>query len=262
MGHVDHEQGEVRRIVHGGLLDIHKVLKAPILLGVSDIELHVAAQAVIIDKWRVTQIQIAATEHDMGAFLGREVRWHDEDDMQWLSTLCVQHLGLIPVSVDVVFDAALLQGATWEVDIVNLCAVLAPGSSAGRGPIVREREGSIMASLRNQLSAAASYHVPSRVVAAVAIQHHRTQRDEGTDHVQEFLHHALEPLQCRGQRHDCLVLVFAAFWPTRFPLLCFFLSLECLLRHFFFLCRSFFSLTPHHLFDHHWIGVSLLGTKK
>src|SRR5712692_148305 len=145
MGHVDQEQGEVSRIVHGGLLDIHKILKAPILLGVSEIELNLEAQAVIIDKLRVTQIQIAAKEHDMGAFLGLEVRFHDDDDIKWLSKLFVQHLGLINVSLDVVFDAALLQGAMWEVDIVNLFAVLAPGSSAGIGPIVREIEGSIMA---------------------------------------------------------------------------------------------------------------------
>ena len=151
MDHVHHEQRYVGRIVHGCRLDIHEVLQAPLWLGVSDIELDLEAQAVIIDQLRVTQIQIAAKEHDMGAFVGREVRFHDDDDMKRLSKLCAHHLGLVDVGLDVVFHATLFQVATWDVGIVNLFAILATRASASIRSLVREREGSIMAQLGNHM---------------------------------------------------------------------------------------------------------------
>ena len=151
MDHVHHEQREVGRIVHGGRLDIHEVLQAPILLGVSEIELDLEAQAVIIDQLFVTQLQIAAKEHDMGAFVGLEVRFHDNDNIEQLSKLFVQHLDLVYVGLDVVFHTAVFQVAMRDVGIVHLFAVLAPPSSAAIRPLVREIEGSIMAHLGNEM---------------------------------------------------------------------------------------------------------------
>ena len=147
MDHVHHEQREVGRIVHGGLLDRQKILAAPILLGVSEIDLALEAQAVIIDKWLRAPIQIAAQAHGMGMSLSLEVRFHDENYIERPSKLFGQHLGLVDGGLDGVFHAALFQGATWDVGLVNLCAILATWSSAGRRPLVREREGSVMAQL-------------------------------------------------------------------------------------------------------------------
>ena len=145
MDHVDHEQGEVGRIVHGSLLDIHKVLEAPILLGIAEIELDLEAQAVIIDKLRVPQVQIAAKEHDMGAFVGLEGCFHDDDDIERLRKLLVQHLDLVHVGLDMVFDTTLFQVATWNVGSIQFAPVLATPTCTGIGPLVREIEGGVMA---------------------------------------------------------------------------------------------------------------------
>jgi hypothetical protein len=37
---VDHQEGQVGRIGHGSLFNVHKIFQAPILLGVAEVELN------------------------------------------------------------------------------------------------------------------------------------------------------------------------------------------------------------------------------
>ena len=50
MGDGDHEQREVRRIVHRRWLHVHKILQPPILLGITEVKLDLEAKTVIINE--------------------------------------------------------------------------------------------------------------------------------------------------------------------------------------------------------------------
>src|SRR4029450_9574770 len=63
MGDGDHEQREVRRIVHRGLLHVHKILQPPVLLGIPEVKLDVEGKLEITMKCFSTYCHLT-TKHD------------------------------------------------------------------------------------------------------------------------------------------------------------------------------------------------------
>jgi hypothetical protein len=82
MGDGDHEQREVRRMVHRGLLHVHTILQPPLLLGIPEVKLDVEAKTVIIHACFVTEGHITTQQHDMGPGVSLEIDRDDDDDMQ------------------------------------------------------------------------------------------------------------------------------------------------------------------------------------
>ena len=78
------------------------------LFGVSEVELNLEAQAVIVDKSLIRQCQVTAEQEHMCPPLGSEMGLLDNDDIESLSKLLVQHHCLIDARLDAVVDTHLL----------------------------------------------------------------------------------------------------------------------------------------------------------
>ena len=59
-GQVDHEEGQVDGVGDRHIRDIHKVFETPILLGITEIELNLEAQTVVIGDLGGGQAHIGA----------------------------------------------------------------------------------------------------------------------------------------------------------------------------------------------------------
>src|SRR5262245_50758174 len=95
IGYIDHKQGQIRRIRDSYRGDIHKVFQAPVLFSISKVKLDLEPQTVIVHEGGVRQGQVTAEQHDMSSGLGTYVGLGDDDDIQWLRKLLVEHLHLV-----------------------------------------------------------------------------------------------------------------------------------------------------------------------
>src|SRR5690606_39735135 len=87
---IDHKEREVGGIGDRCLLNIHKILQAPVLFGVAEIELQLEAQAVVVNELLMAQVQVGAKENDMSASLGSELGLDDDDDIEWFGELLMR----------------------------------------------------------------------------------------------------------------------------------------------------------------------------
>jgi hypothetical protein len=78
MGDGDHEQREVRRMVHRGVLHVHKILQPPILLGIPEVKLDWEAKTILINECVVTSCPITTKQHDMGPCVSLEIDLDDD----------------------------------------------------------------------------------------------------------------------------------------------------------------------------------------
>ena len=57
---IDHKQRQVHRVGDAGWCDIHKVFKAPVLFGITEVELQLEPQAIIVHEGGIGQSEITA----------------------------------------------------------------------------------------------------------------------------------------------------------------------------------------------------------
>src|SRR5437879_11708781 len=69
----------------------------------------------------------------MGAGLGTQVRLHEDDDMQWLRALLMEHLPLVYPGFYGPLSGGLFEVLRRDVVVIDLVAILAMGASPGIG---------------------------------------------------------------------------------------------------------------------------------
>ena len=60
VGEIDHKHGEIRTIVHGRLLHRLEIFQAPILFGITKIELQLETQTIIVYQLIIRKVQVTA----------------------------------------------------------------------------------------------------------------------------------------------------------------------------------------------------------
>jgi hypothetical protein len=151
--------------------------------------LDLEPQTLIVDEGRGRQGHVTAEQDDMGAGLGTQVRLHDDDDMQWLRELLMEHVHLVETGLYVPLYGGLLEVLRRDVVVIDLVAILAMGASPGRGIGVGEGQCRIVPQLGNQVEMALLRHVQGVVVAEVPVEHQVGQRDQPGDQVQQGVEH-------------------------------------------------------------------------
>ena len=94
LGEIDHKEGKANGIGDRRLFDIHEILQAPELFGISEIELDLESELVVVNELVISKVQITAEEDDMGPFLRREIGLDDDDHVQRVGKRLVEHWGL------------------------------------------------------------------------------------------------------------------------------------------------------------------------
>jgi hypothetical protein len=97
---IHHEERQVGGIGHRFLFDIHEVTQTPILLGVTEVELDLKAQGVVIIKFLVRQFQVGAEQNHMGLLLCRKVGFQNHHDIDREGKLAVAQSDLIDLGAD------------------------------------------------------------------------------------------------------------------------------------------------------------------
>jgi site-specific DNA recombinase len=113
--------------------------------------LQLEPQTVIVHKGGVRQGQVTAAQHDMGACLGTQVGLGDDDDIQGLRKLLVEHVHLVQAGLDVPLDGRLFERVHREVVIIHLGAILAPGTSPRIGTSIGDIQRRIVPQLGNEV---------------------------------------------------------------------------------------------------------------
>ena len=215
VGYIDHKQGQIRRIRDACGGDIHEVFQAPVLFGISKVKLDLEPQTVIVHEGGVRQGQVTAEQHDMGPGLGTQVGLGDDDDIQGLRKLLVEHLHLVQAGLDVPLDGRLFERVHREVVIIHLGAILAPGTSPRIGTSIGEIQRRIVPQLGNEVQAALARHMQGVVVAKVPIQHQVGHREDGSDQLEQGGQHAGDPHQFWRERRGRFGGVLAALRTSR-----------------------------------------------
>ena len=255
--HIDHEQRQIRRIGDACGRKVHEVFEAPVLFGIAEVKLDLEPQALVVHKRRIGQGQVTAAQDDMGAGLGAQVCFRDDDDMQRLGKLFVEQLPLIHAGLDVPLHSGLCAVLLWEVVVIDLGAIFAMRTVPGIGTDVGEVQCRIAPQLGNQVQTALSRHMEGVVIAKVAIQHQGGQRTYLHDQAQQGINHGFDPHQFWGERDVCLGCVRATgrtpwttfgAWPERF------------FRVGFGLAGGLLRVAAHDLLHADWARVPLRDT--
>src|SRR6266478_2352463 len=128
---IEHGQRQICRIGDPSGSDVHEVFQAPVLFGIPKIKLDLEPQTIIVYEWRVRQGQVTAEQDDMGAGLGTQVRLHDDDDIQWVRELLMEHLHLVYTGLYGPLYGGLFEVLHRDVVVIDLVAILAMGASPG-----------------------------------------------------------------------------------------------------------------------------------
>ena len=104
MAEVDHKKRQVDRIGDCDLRDVHEIFQAPILLGITKIELDLEAQAVEFDDFVVSQIQIGAEQNHMRMRFRYQIGLEDDNHVEWKIKLRVAELALVDIGSKTVFE--------------------------------------------------------------------------------------------------------------------------------------------------------------
>ena len=100
MGQVDHKHSQVGRITNRSLGDIHKVFQPPELFSITEIELDLEPEAVIVNQFIISQLQVTTEQDHKGAGLGFEIEFVDDDYIELVGKEFVPHGHLINVGLD------------------------------------------------------------------------------------------------------------------------------------------------------------------
>ncbi len=109
MGQVHHQEGKTDRISEQGLVDIHKILKAPERLGIAEIELNLEAKLVGVKQLVKSECKVAAVAKHMRLALRRPIGFDQDNNGKAISKRLVQQRGLIDIGLNPVFRKTLHQ---------------------------------------------------------------------------------------------------------------------------------------------------------
>lgn len=135
---VDHEEGQVGGIGHGGLSDIHKILQAPVLFGVAEIELDLEPQAVKVNHFFRREVEVGGEQNDVGLRLGRQIGFENHDDLEWEGEFFVEQGGLINLGAQAVLHALAVEVVRFHAAHIYFRAIL----GSWPAPRVRPAKGS------------------------------------------------------------------------------------------------------------------------
>ena len=151
MRQVDHKHSQIGRIVNRDLVDIHKIFQPPELFGVAEIELDLEPEAVIVNQLIVSQFQVATEQDHIGAGLGFEIEFVDDDHIEWVRKEFVPHGHVIEVGLDAVQDGGFFKILVRNMGIVEFSSILFAGAPFLLGAGIREIEGGVSPQLGNQM---------------------------------------------------------------------------------------------------------------
>src|SRR5689334_5037505 len=92
---VDHKEGEADSIGHRSLFDGHEILQTEVLLGVSEGELDLEAQAIVLHDLLGSKGQVAGKEDHMSFAPARQVSAHEDYDVDGVGKEFMQAVGMI-----------------------------------------------------------------------------------------------------------------------------------------------------------------------
>ena len=248
VSHMDHEQRQMRRIRDPDGGDVHEVFQAPVLFGIPEVKLDVEPSTIIVHEWRLRQVQVTAKQDDMGAGVGAQVGLGEDDDMQRLHELLMEHLHLVQAGLDVPLHGGLFEVWHWEVVVIHLVTILAPGTSPGIGAGGGEGQRHIAPQLGNEVQAALARHIQGIVVAKVPIQYQGGHREHRGDELEQGGQHGCDPYELRGEWDGSLGMVCTALRTSRTTLGVWRLGL---LGSRFGLAGVLFRVAAYHLLNTH-----------
>lgn len=217
LGKVEHEQRQVEGIGQRDFFDVHEIFQAPILFGIPEIELDLKAQTVKVDDLGIGKFQVTGEQVDIGQGTRIEIGFGDDDYVERLGEIRMQHHGLIDAGLEVALHTLLNQILLRDMPVVDFLAILLARPFALLLAVVDEVQGSIIAQLGDELQAALPDHLQGVVVAKVPIQGQITDGNQVLQGSELVFNHSLNALQFLGQFNLGFILVFTAFGTTRLP---------------------------------------------
>ena len=135
----------------------------------------------------------------MGASLRVQVRLHDAHDIECLSVLFVEHVGLVEAGLEVPLHRGLLKVWHWKMAIIHLAAILTPKAVPSLGPSVREVQCGLTSECGNEGQVGLLRSMQGVVVAKVALQDEWSERDHPRDPLEEGVKHGCDPHELRRE---------------------------------------------------------------
>ena len=169
---VQQDLGEVDCIGHWDFLDVSKIFQAPILFGIPEIELNFKSQTVIVDDSFIGEFQVAGKQVYLGKGTGLEIGLGDDDHIEHLFKLVMQHLCLIDASFDTIFGTLLDQILLLDTAIVDLLAKFLARTCGILLALIHEVQGGIITQFGNQMQTTLPDHLQIIVVSKVPIERH------------------------------------------------------------------------------------------
>jgi hypothetical protein len=111
----------------------------------------------------------------------RQVRFDQDDHIQWAGEIGVQQLGLINTCLDTFLNRQGYQVPFWHVLVINPFTIFRMRTAAFVFSTEGKTERRVLAQFGNELEAALLHHPKSRVVAKMIIQRQVDGLKNGTD---------------------------------------------------------------------------------
>ncbi len=96
---VDHEERQIGGIGHGDFFDVHKIIQAPILLGVAEVELDLETERIEIHNSFIGQFQIGTEQNHVRLGLGRKIGFQEDHHIEWKSKFLIEQGRLIGLTL-------------------------------------------------------------------------------------------------------------------------------------------------------------------
>ena len=128
------------------------------LFSVTEVELDLETEAVVVNQLVVGQLQVAAEQDDMRPGARSQVSLEDNHDVQRLAKLFMKQFCLINAALDVFFDTGPLQVLVGNTTIVEFIAIFARWPVTPIGVFVGEIQSRVATQLGNQMQTALAHH--------------------------------------------------------------------------------------------------------
>jgi hypothetical protein len=197
---MDHEPRQVRGMSDSGIGDVHEVVPSPVLLGVTEVEHQLEAQAAVVLELMVGEFQVAAEEDDRRPGVCMQVGLADADDIQRVRERLVEPWGLVEAGLDGACDGGGVEIHSRDVAVIQLAAILATWATPSIRAFVGHRYSRVSASRGDARHTARWGHVQGVGVATVPIEPQIGQRDRRGDQMQEGFAQVSDPHHLWRQR--------------------------------------------------------------
>ena len=117
------KNAEINGIGHGHRLDIHEIIQAPVLLGITEVELNLEAQRVVINDLVSGQVKVGAEQHHMTTFSRFEMGFDDDHDVERIGKRRVEDRQLVGVQLILIIDDGMTQSLNGQMVVVEFLTV-------------------------------------------------------------------------------------------------------------------------------------------